>query len=62
MKGLSTLFKDWNVDGALVRPNGITKNSMALMCHEAFIVDIVQVHAHLVVAAVEVKLGEEQTT
>lgn len=48
--------------GALVSPNGMTKNSVALMSSESGFLDAWRVHEHLMVAAAQVKLGKESST
>jgi hypothetical protein len=60
MTGLRMSFiRDWNVDGALVRPKGITRNSIvSLVCPERRLVDVVRVHTHLMIAAMKVQPGE----
>lgn len=57
--GARTVFiSAWNVAGAFIRPNGMT-NEVAPVSAERRLVDVIGVHADLMVPRTKVQLGEE---
>jgi hypothetical protein len=50
----------WNVAGALVSPNAI-KLKVAVMSEERRLLNVIHMHVDLMIAGVEVKLGEKSS-
>jgi hypothetical protein len=60
--GRNTSFMSaWKVAGAFVSPNGITMNSNSPSCPEHRLLHVVAVYQNLVVAGVQIELGEERS-
>jgi hypothetical protein len=58
MKSCSTSFiRAWNVVGALVKPNSITKNSKCPWWVR--LLDVPNIHSHLVIPATQIQFSEE---
>lgn len=51
----------WNVAGALVSPNAI-KLKVAVMSEERRLLNVIHMHVDLMIAGVEVKLGENRVS